>query len=139
MTKFDDVLETTSPEFEDSLRVQALKRREYNRRYQAKLRQQAKLLTLEKKIDDNVDYVIGYIKRKYQKEFDAYVEGDTSKKKLTLPVEFENWLIVSGQTYSSPRDAYEVSGLNQVMKSKKFTDLFLQCFIVDDQGTYHKR
>ncbi len=127
MTDFNKILDTTTPEIKDSLTIQALKRQEYNRHYQAKLRARAKFITLEKKVDANLQYVIGYIKRKYADEYEQY--KTPAEVKISTIVEpenqnFKDWLILSRNEYKSAKHAYELSGLDKYMQFKDFKKLF---------------
>ena len=94
---FDELLaNNTNDDIKQSaLLAQALKRQEYNRQYQAKLRQTTKLLTLEKKIDANLDHVLGYIKTRYGKEYAAWAKPVEVTKSVD-PV-FSNWLLASSK------------------------------------------
>lgn len=139
---FNKILDTVTPEDRDSLTVQALKRQEYNRRYQAKLRERSKLITLEKKIDANLQFVIGYIKRKYASEYDAWVEPapESVKPKVVSPADeaFNNWLILSSNEYKSPGEAFELSGLSGWMDTMQFSQRFDQHYKENNKGRFSK-
>lgn len=138
MPNFDEIIQTTSPGEQDALMIQALKRQEYNRRYQAKLRQVAKLATLERKIDNNLNYVLGYIKRKYAVEYANYVEPTPEQPKPVIDAGFSNWLILSANEYKSANEAFELSGLSDHMTIKEFTRLFSQYYNENNSGRYIK-
>lgn len=135
---FDELLaNNTNDDIKQSaLLAQALKRQEYNRQYQAKLRQTTKLLTLEKKIDANLDHVLGYIKTRYGKEYAAWAKPVEVTKSVD-PV-FSNWLLLSSSEYKSIKEAFEVSGLSNSMNIKEFTKLFNDYYKENNTGKYVK-
>lgn len=135
---FDNLLNNTNNEDlqKKQLVAQALRRQEYNRRYQARLRSITKLLTLEKRIDANLIYVIGYIKKKYSAEYDNYVEPEEAPV-VTNPA-FNNWVLLSGAEYKSIKEAFELSGLGQYMTLEDFSVLFNQNYKENNRGRYTK-
>ena len=135
---FDDILDNNTNEEikQNSLLAQAIKRREYNKQYQARLRQTSKMLTLEKKIDANLNHVIGYIKTRYPKEYAAWVKP--VKAVVYSNSFFDNWLLLSAGEYKSIKDAFEVSGLAEHVTIKEFTKLFEQYYQETDSGSYTK-
>ena len=140
MTNFNKILETTSNDEKDSLTIQALKRQEYNRQYQARLRERAKLITLERKIDANLQFVIGYIKEKYSAEYKSYTKSVEQEPTVKPEVDraFNNWLLLSAQEYKSVQDAYEVSTLSEHMSIKEFSKLFEKHYKQNNRGRYTK-
>ncbi len=137
MTDFDKILNTTSPGDRDNLMGQALKRREYNRRYQAKLREVARFATLERRVDQNLDYVIGYIKRKYADEYKAYVLPKHKKTAIEpdKPA-LTNWLIMARPLYKSKVEAYEVAGVAKTVTLKEFEHFFDRYYVENDRGEW---
>lgn len=136
---FDDILTTASEDQKQSLIQQALKKQEYNRNYQRKLRVAAKLATLESKIDENLDHVIGYIKRKYDDQYTNYVEPVAVANAAPAHYQsFANWVLLSADEYRDATQAFEFSMLGEDMTYKDFNDLFVQHYSKGDDGKMHK-
>lgn len=134
---FQKIINTTSSLEKDKLLNQVLKRQEYNRQYQRKLRERSKLVTLEKKIDDNLNFVIGYIKRKYAEEYAAWVEPvEIAEVVVTTNQPFLDWFVLAAQEYKSIKEAYQLSGLDNSMTFEEFEELFNQRFKQNDKGKY---
>lgn len=135
---FDDIIKNSTDHDikRDHLITQALKRQEYNRNYQAKLRNVSRLITLEKRIDAELDHVLGYIKTKYAKEYEAWV----APVKYEPPANqaFTNWLILSADEYKSIKEAYEVSGLDNDMILSRFSSLFKYYYEENNRGRWIK-
>lgn len=125
---FDDILAKKSESEKQGLIKQALKKQEYNRNYQAKLREAAKLATLERKIDDNLDHVLRYIKKHYAIEYKAIKPIKPVVEKLEDSA-FTNWLVLSQPRYRSIQYAYDVASLD--MSLDEFTKLFKQYFKIN--------
>jgi len=137
---FDEILDNdTSQEYKrNKLVAQALKRQEYNRQYQKRLRQAARFLTLERKIEANLDFVIRYIKKNHSKEYSNYVEPVVKSEPVadTIPV-FDTWLLLSASEYKSVEEAYELSRLNDhKVDIKEFTKMFEQYYKKNNKGKY---
>lgn len=136
---FDKLLDTTSPIEKDRMLKQVLKRQEYNRRYQAKLRQRAKEITLERKIDDNIEFVLAYVKRKYSYEYDNFAAPIIdSEANAVVPGAFTNWVTLSANEYKSIDEAFDVSGLNNELTIEQFSELFLQNYKENNSGGFTK-
>lgn len=66
MSNFDDIINMKSDiDHESDLTAQVERHKEYVRKYQAKLRAKAKLMTIEKYINSNPEHAVSYIKSKY--------------------------------------------------------------------------
>jgi len=128
---FDKILATISEDDQGAMLKQAMNKRDYNRKYQARLRVTAKQLTLERKIDSNVLHAIGYIKDRYAYELKNYDKLVQQRVEPLEPVPhaFSNWLLVGARSYKDAADAYSVSSANDSMTLKEFTKLFNDYFI----------
>lgn len=133
---FDDIINKTDDE-KDALIQQALRKQEYNRNYQRRLREVAKLATLERKIDDNLNHVLGYIKSKYSKEYKAWTKP-VKTDPLARNVAFDNWVLLSANEYKGIKEAFELSGLKGALSIDQFEDLFRQNYKQKDSGGYIK-
>lgn len=132
MSKFDEIL--NSDKNAQLLLKQAEKRLAYNREYQRRVRARARLLTLEKRIDENIDHVIGYILDKYGDLVTSYKPTEVIESNVC----FDNWLLLSGDSYASREDAYQVSTLEGDLGFDEFCKLFDLFFKLDDNNRYIK-
>lgn len=135
---FDDIVanDTAQDIKKDAMMAQALRRQEYNRQYQQRLRNVTRLLTLEKRVDADIQHVIGYIKRKYAKEYADYVEP-VAPATLTNP-RFDDWVVLSAKQYKSKKEAFELSRLGEHMAFGEFSKFFDQYFNKSAKGFLKK-
>lgn len=132
---FDEILNRATTDEKDALMKQALKKQEYNRNYQRRLRARAKLATLESRIDNNLQYVLGYIKRKYAEEYAAYVEP---VQEVISPA-FIDWFTMFAQPeYKSAKEAYDISSIKKSLSFDEFAPLFERGFKKNNKGKYIK-
>lgn len=131
---FNKILETVTDEQRNSMTDQVLKRREYNRKYQAKLRSKMKLATLHKKIDNNLDEVIAYIHTNYANEYESW----QPKTHDVINSYFSNWVLLSAIDYPSINNAYELSGLSDRVSFVDFSRWFLMYYKENNSGGYTK-
>lgn len=134
---FDDIINKATTENKDHLIKQALKKQEYNRNYQRRLREAAKLATLERKIDANLHHVFRYIKTNYADAYADYVVPVQDIKPVSNPA-FDNWLLLSAEEYKSIQYAFDVSSLEQHMSFDEFSELFEDHFKPTKQKTFAK-
>lgn len=132
---FNKILETVTDEQRNSMAEQVIKRREYNRKYQAKLRSKVKLANLHKKIDNNIDEVISYIHARYADKYNAW---QPDKPREIIDEAFSNWVLLSASDYSSIEQAFEFSGLSDRIKFDDFSRWFLQNYYENNSGGYIK-
>jgi len=128
---FDKILATISEDDQRAMLQQAINKRDYNRKYQSKLRVVAKQLTLERKIDTDVLHTISYIKSRYAyelKNFDKLLQQRVEPLE-PVPHAFSTWMLVCAGVYKDATDAYSVSSANDSMTLKEFTKLFNLYFI----------
>lgn len=132
---FEDILNKATVEEKESLMKQALKKQEYNRNYQRRLRAFAKLATLERRIDDNLQHVLGYIKKKYADQYAAYVEP---VQEVINPA-FMDWYHMFAQPeYKSVKEAYEISSIKDSLSFDEFKPLFERGFEKTNKGFFKK-
>ena len=132
---FNKILETVTDEQRNSMSEQVIKRREYNRKYQAKLRSKMKLANLHKKIDNNIDDVISYIHTRYA---DKYKAWQPDQQPDVIDGAFSNWVLLSASDYPSIEQAFELSGLGDRIKFNDFSQWFLQYYYENNSGGYIK-
>lgn len=134
---FDDLINLT-PDEEQTLLKQALKKQEYNRNYQRRLRVAAKLATLERRIDANLDHAIGYIKTKYAKEYEAWTKPVEAVERFTSAA-FDDWVTLSAPSYRSIKEAFDLSGLRGTLTLDQFEELFRRHYKQqNNSGSYTK-
>lgn len=132
---FNKILETVTDEQRNAMADQVLKRREYNRKYQAKLRSKIKLANLHKKIDNNIDDVIAYIHIQYADKYNAW---QPSQMRDVIDESFSNWVLLSAGDYPSIENAYELSGLSDRVKFADFSRWFMQNYYENNSGGFTK-
>lgn len=132
---FNKILETVTDEQRNSMADQVLKRREYNRKYQAKLRSKMKLANLHKKIDNNIDDVIAYIHTNYA---DKYAAWQPKKPHEVIDRAFTNWVLLSASDYPSIEQAFELSGLGDHINFNDFSRWFSKNYYENNSGGYTK-
>lgn len=134
---FDDILETVTDIQHKSMADQVLKRREYNRRYQAKLRAKIKLDNLHKKIDNNIDDVIAYIHMQYADRYTSWQPAQAEQQEV-IDQAFKNWVLLSARDYSSIDQAFEFSSLSDRISFDNFKRWFLMFYKENNSGGYTK-
>lgn len=133
---FRDILQNTTADDIASERLieQAKRRQAYNRAYQAKIREKGKLLTLERKIDENINHVIKYLKTKYGDKLDEYIPSEP----VRVHPAFAGWWMLSANVYKTKKHAFEVSTLEKSMTFDEFSKLFDECYKLGNDNKYYK-